>query len=75
MVFSNKKKLGNSTTRIGITENLTKSRYALYRKCIDKFGLKKVWTFDNRVNCIVDDSDTKKVFTSMAEFDNFINVN
>ena len=32
-----------------ITENLTKKRYILLKKSIEKFGKGNVWTYDGRV--------------------------
>ena len=46
-VFTNKKKLKNSN--IMITENLTKKRYELLKKCIVKLGKGNVWTYDGRI--------------------------
>ena len=50
MVFDAKKKLKGSRTVI--TENLTKERYELYRKCIDTYGRDKTWTLDGRIYCL-----------------------
>ena len=50
MVFDAKKKLKG--TRTVITESLTKERYALYQRCIDKYGREKTWTLDGRIYCL-----------------------
>ena len=50
MVFDKKKMLKGTGTVI--TENLTKKRYALLKKCVEKYGRDKVWTLDARIHCI-----------------------
>ena len=50
MVFDKKKMLKGSGTVI--TENLTKKRYALFNKCVEKYGRDKVWTLDGRIHCL-----------------------
>ena len=47
VVFKVKRELKGSN--IMITENLTKTRYALLKKCIEKLGKGKVWTYDGRI--------------------------
>ena len=59
-VFFNKRKLKGKD--ISITESLTVSRYALYRKCMDKYGMVNVWTLDGRIFC-VDENDDVHVVT------------
>ena len=54
-VFRAKRLLIN--TKITVREDLTKKRVELLRKCIDKFGLKNVWTQDGRI--IVKDNNSK----------------
>ena len=46
-VFNVKRELKG--TNIMITENLTKTRYALLKKCIEKLGKGKVWSYDGRI--------------------------
>ena len=46
-VFDAKKKLKGK--RVVVTENLTSSRYDLYKKCKDAFDQKNVWTLDGRI--------------------------
>ena len=47
LVYDAKSKLKGSG--IVITENLTNDRYALYKKCKEKFGMKNVYTYDGRI--------------------------
>ena len=46
-VFEAKKKLKG--TGIVISENLTKERYELYKKCIQDYGRENVYTLDGRI--------------------------
>ena len=46
-VFKSKKMLKNQN--VSISENLTKSRYRLYKECIVKLGKGKVWTNEGRI--------------------------
>ena len=67
MVYSNKRKLKG--TRTVISENLTPSRYALYKKCLDRFGSRNVWTYDGRIyyltgNKLRNGDAEKKVITT-----------
>ena len=41
-------------TNIVITEDLTKSRYDLYRKAVSKFGRKHVWCRDGVIHVNAD---------------------
>ena len=50
MVFDKKKMLKGTGTVI--TENLTKKRYVLFQKCVEKYGRDKVWTLDGRIHCL-----------------------
>ena len=54
-VFDAKKKLKGSG--VSITENLTKERYDLYKKCGDLFGKENCWTLDGRINCLLTELD------------------
>ena len=47
MVFDAKRKLKG--TGIVITENLTRTRYELYKKCIQEYGRENVYTLDGRI--------------------------
>ena len=55
-VFANKRKLKGKD--IYISESLTPLRYSLYKKCIETFGHKNVWTFDGRIHVIDRDEET-----------------
>ena len=46
-VYDQKKQLKGSG--FVVTENLTKKRYALYKQCKEKFGVKSVTTLDGRI--------------------------
>ena len=46
-IYDQKKKLKG--TGFVITENLTRKRYALYKQCKEKFGMKNVTTLDGRI--------------------------
>ena len=54
-IYDAKKRLKGQRTVI--TESLTKSRYDLYRKCIEAFGKGNTWTYDGKIWCM--DGDTK----------------
>lgn len=51
-VFQSKRNLKNSN--VLITENLTKRRYGLLRKCVEKFGEGNIWTNDGRITTKID---------------------
>ena len=55
MVYNVKKKLKGTGTVV--SENLTKERYALYKKCLIKFGRENVWTSDCRIFCLTGRTD------------------
>ena len=57
MVFQAKTKLRGS--KIGITENLTKQRYQLYKECKDFFGNDQVYSYDGRIYCYTGDKDSR----------------
>lgn len=63
-VFRAKRLLIN--TKITVREDLTKKRVELLRKCIDKFGLKNVWTQDGTI--IVKDKNYKIRINCDADF-------
>ena len=42
---------------IGITESLTKERYTLYKKCIDRYEREHVWTMDGRIYIATNEVD------------------
>ena len=67
-VFDLKKKLKGQ--RITITENLTKKRLSLLKKCIEKFEKKNCWSLDGRI--FVNTDLGKKVFTKEEDFCNFV---
>ena len=69
MVYDTKKKLRGQG--IVITENLTKKRYSLLKKCFESFGKKNVWVLDGRIYCKYD-NDQVKVFTTEANFEDFL---
>ena len=46
-IFSNKKKLKGKS--ISITESLTKARYDLYKKSIERLGKGACWTLEGRI--------------------------
>ena len=66
-VFDKKKALNGK--KMVITENLTKSRYALLQKCKDFFEKENVWTYDGRICCKY--NERKLVFTNIGEFEEF----
>ena len=41
-------------TGVTITENLTRSRYELYKNAMSKFGKTNVWTLEGRVMINID---------------------
>ena len=46
-IFKAKRQLKG--TGVMVTENLTKKRYELFKKCIHKLGKGNVWTYDGRI--------------------------
>ncbi|KAI4458221.1 odorant receptor [Holotrichia oblita] len=48
-ILAARKKLKGSKEKCFVTEDLTKSRYELYRAAQDKWGVKHVWTQDGRI--------------------------
>ena len=59
-IFSNKKHLKGQF--VSISESLTKKRYDLYKKCMDSYGKKNVWSLDGRIFC-KDENDEVLVVT------------
>lgn len=55
---------------IGVAEDLTFTRYLLYKKVMDKFGYKNVWLFDGNINVKLGDS--KHIFRNLTDFDKFL---
>ena len=55
MVFDSKKKLKGTGTVI--SEHLTKDRYALYQKCINRFKRENVWSLDGMIYCLTGKTD------------------
>ena len=47
LVLQNRRKLKG--TGIWINEDLTSARYSLYRKTVEKFGARSVWTLDGKI--------------------------
>jgi hypothetical protein len=47
-IYRNKRKLKGKG--VVITENLTKERYQLYKKCQTKYGKDKCWTMDGNIH-------------------------
>ena len=69
MVYDTKKKLKGQN--IVVTENLTKKRYSLLRKCFDSFEKNNVWVLDGRIYCKCG-NDNIKVFTKDEELNDFL---
>ena len=47
LILQNRRKLQGTGLRIN--EDLTKNRYRLYKKAVDGFGIRSVWTLDGKV--------------------------
>ena len=65
--FSKKKLKGTGVT---VTENLTRTRYDLYKQALEKFGKTNVWTIEGRIVIKVD--NTKHYVTTHDEFSSVI---
>ena len=64
-IFSMKKKLKGKG--IMITENLTRYRYDLYKKAVQKFGVKAVWSLEGRITVKL--NGERKSFTTIEELE------
>ena len=68
-VFDKKRKLKGS--KIILTENLSKKRYALLQRCKTEFGMDKVWSYDGRVY-VIGNNEEKHVFTCMDQLTEYL---
>ena len=69
-VFDKKKKLRGQG--IVITESLTRTRYSLLQKCIEKCGRNNCWTTDGRIKLKCEGEERPFTICSEEDFANYL---